>query len=286
MKSEKMENDVCSFVLRNTLTEITNACPDIRSIFLFKEDGDIINGERTQEEAAVRTVDALDEILEKAEVLGGLESMSFEGAKGTVHVSQLNEFYLVIVVPKKANMKSINIFTSILVPTVLKLLEKITPALNRNSPSEPENEEPKVKSVVKPVVKPVAKAVVKPDEESDEETLDKHEEHGAAGASREKVLPEPQVKQFIVENIRGLFSSADTVRIDGDTLFQWMDLYEDKEIEEAIVETFGGKSVRCKLRPLKDLRFEGKGVIQIPEKIQQVLEVRKGELVRVKPVIE
>ena len=65
MKSENMENDVYSFALRNTLNEITNACPEITSIFLFKEDGDIISGEdRTQEDAAVHTVDALDEVLQ------------------------------------------------------------------------------------------------------------------------------------------------------------------------------------------------------------------------------
>jgi len=266
-----MENDVFSFVLRNTLTEITNACPDIQSIFLFKEDGDIITGEeRTIEEAAVHTVDALDEILEKAKALGGLENMSFEGTKGTVHVSALNGFYLVTVVPEKADMKSINTFTGILVPTVLKLLERITPALNRNCPSELENEESRVKPDVKP-------------DESSEEIVDRHE-RGTADA--EKVLPEPQVNQFIVENLRGLFASADTVRIDGDTLSQWTELYEDKRIEEAAIETFGGKSVRCKLKPLKDSKLEGKGIIQIPEKLQQTLDIKKGELVKVKPIIE
>ena len=60
----------------------------------------------------------------------------------------------------------------------------------------------------------------------------------------------------------------------------------NKKIDEAMVETFGGKSVRCKLKPLKNAKLEGKGVIQIPEKIQQMLNVGKGELVRVKPVIE
>lgn len=63
-------------------------------------------------------------------------------------------------------------------------------------------------------------------------------------------------------------------------------MYEDKKIEEASIETFGGKKLRCKLKPIKDSKYEGKGAIQIPEKIQQTLEIRKGELVRVKPVIE
>lgn len=270
-----MENDVYSFALRNTLDEITNACPDIQSIFLFKEDGDIISGEeRAQEEAAVHTVDALDEVLEKAKALGGVESISLEGTKGTINVSRVNDFYLVTVVPEKADLKYINIFTNVLLPTVLKLLDKIAPTLNRNSPSETESEEPRVRPVIKP------------NEESAEEAAEKHEEHMTAEAGPEKILPEPQANQFIVENVGGLFASSDTVRIDCDTLSQWTELYEDKKIEEATVETFTGKSARCKLKPLKNAKLEGKGIIQIPEKIQQTLDVKKGELVRVKPVIE
>jgi len=270
-----MDNDVYSFALRNALNEITNACPDIQSIFMFKEDGQLINGEeKTQEEAAVRTVDALGGILEKAEVLGGVRSIILEGNKGTVNVSRVNDFYLVTVVPEEADMKYINMFTNVLVPTVLKLVEKINPALNRDSPSEPESEEPTGKPAIEPI------------EESTEETAQKHEEHDVCEASPEKILPEPQVNQFIVENVGGLFASGDTVRIDGDIMSQWTELYEDKRIAEAAIETFGGKSARCKLKPIKDSKYEGKGVIQIPEKIQQSLEIRKGELVRVKPVIE
>ena len=76
---------------------------------MFKEDGDIISGEENaQEEAAVHTVDALDEVLEKAKTLGGIQSIILEGTKGTVNVSRMNDFYLVTVVPEKADMKYIN----------------------------------------------------------------------------------------------------------------------------------------------------------------------------------
>jgi len=269
-----MEIDVSSFILRNTLTEITNACPDIQNIFLFKEDGDIISGEEKNQEATVHTVDALDGVLEKAKALGGVESITFESTKGTVNVSRVNDFYLVTLVPEKADLKNINAFTNILIPTVLNLLDKIAPTLNRNSPSETESE--------KPIIRPTSM----PNEERSEEAAENHEKHEVAEASMEKILPEPQVNQFIVENVGGLFASSDTVRVDCDTLSQWAELYQDKKIEEATVETFGGKLVRCKLKPLKNAKLEGKGIVQIPEKIQQALEITKGELVRVKPVID
>jgi hypothetical protein len=63
-------------------------------------------------------------------------------------------------------------------------------------------------------------------------------------------------------------------------------MYDDREVEEVEIATFGGKSVRCKVKPIKDAKSEGKGLVQIHEKMQSALEVRKGELVRVKPVIE
>jgi predicted regulator of Ras-like GTPase activity (Roadblock/LC7/MglB family) len=270
-----MQNDVYSSVLRNTLTEITNACPDIQNIFLFKEDGQIISREETtEEEAAVDAVDALDEVLEKAKVLGGTQSISLEGTKSTLNVSRVNDFYLVTVVPEKADLKYVNIFTNVLLPTVLSLLDKIAPALNQNNLSETVDEEPNTRPYMKPNEEPV------------EERAENQENHEATEASTEKILPEPQVNQFIVENVGGLFASSDTVRVDSDTMSQWTELYEDKKIEEAMVETFGGKSVRCKLKPLKNAKLEGKGIIQIPEKIQQMLNVGKGELVKVKPVIE
>jgi hypothetical protein len=270
-----MENDVYSFALRNTLNEITNACPDIKTIFLFKENGDIISGEdKVQEETAVRTVDALDDILQKAETLGGVQNIILDGDKGTVNVSSMNDFYLVTVVPERGDMKYINSLTSVLVPTVLKVLEKINPALNRGSPSEPETEEPTIKPEIKPIRAPT------------EEPVEKYEEQEEPEPNPEKILPEPQVNQFIVENIGGLFASPDTVRIDSKTLSQWLELYEDQGIQEVTIETFGAKSTRCKIKAIKDSKYEGKGIIQIPERVQQTLEVRKGELVRVKPIIE
>ena len=44
--------------------------------------------------------------------------------------------------------------------------------------------------------------------------------------------------------------------------------------------------MRCKFKPLKDQKLEGKGIIQMPEKAQLTLQTKKGALVMVKPVIE
>ncbi|MGA3060622.1 MAG: hypothetical protein ABSD92_09670, partial [Candidatus Bathyarchaeia archaeon] len=68
---------------------------------------------------------------------------------------------------------------------------------------------------------------------------------------------------------------------------QWKEMFGKKEIKEVTVEeTVFGKKILCKLQPIKDSQLEGKGVTQIPEKLQQVLRTKKGALVLIKPVVK
>ncbi len=42
----------------------------------------------------------------------------------------------------------------------------------------------------------------------------------------------------------------------------------------------------CKVKTISDSKLEGRGLIRIPDKTCDMLEVKKGELVRVKPIID
>jgi predicted regulator of Ras-like GTPase activity (Roadblock/LC7/MglB family) len=244
-----MSNEVYAFALKNTLNEIKNACPDISNTFIFKEDGKIIaKDENTNEKTITKTVDAFNALTERANTIGGLESVTFHGTKGQVNIACINDFYLTTIASKEADEKYINTLTRVLVPTVLKLVEKIHSASIDNDTFATEQIEPEV--------------------------------------NPEPLLPEPPVNQFIVENLGGLLVPSDTVRIDSAVIVQWKDLYGDKKIEEVDVETLNGKTTRCKFKPIKGSKYEGKGVIQMPEKIQLTLQTTKGELVMVKPVVE
>jgi hypothetical protein len=94
----------------------------------------------------------------------------------------------------------------------------------------------------------------------------------------------------MVENLTGfggLLGSSDVVRIDSALVARWKSMFGDKKIEEVQVEeTSTGKQMRCRFKPTKDPKLEGKGVIQVPEKAMQNLQTRKGALVIVKPIIE
>jgi len=275
-----MDDEVYSFALKNTLNEVRNICPDITNTFMFKEDGEIIVGdENTPEKTIVRVIDAFDTIMEKAEAIGDVEGITLEGDKGRLNVLHMNELYLAIVTSRKADINYVNTVTRVLIPTVLKLLDKIS------SPTPRKNNPPLTKREIKT-------AIVEEDEETSkefEETATEEVEETIKPEIKsepEPSLPEPPVNQLIVENLGGLLVPSDTVRIDNKILSEWEELYEGKRIEEVEIETIDGKTTRCKVKTIKESKYEGKGIMQMPEKIQLALEIKKGELVRVKPIVE
>jgi hypothetical protein len=102
----------------------------------------------------------------------------------------------------------------------------------------------------------------------------------------EPFLPKTPTNQFMVEKISGLLVPADTVRIDGEVVKKWSDIYEDKQFNSVIIEALDGKKTTCKFRAIKESKNNTKGIIQIPEKILQTLQTEKGKLVIVRPVID
>ena len=275
---ENMDTETYSSALKNALNEVQNICPDIKSVFLFNEEGQIIAGDKnTPETVIIRAMDALDGLLEKAETIDGVESISFEASKGRVNVSHMSDLYLVTLTSENADMKYVSTVTRVVIPVVIRLLDKTAPAPLNDTPLQLEAE---------PEDSTSEEAETTSEELDEESEKTEHEEQAESGNKSETILPKAPVNQFIVENLGGLFVSGDTVRIDNDILLKWKELYEDRAIEEVEIETFSGKSARCKLKPIKDSKHEGKGIIQIPEKIQAALDIRKGELVRVKPVVE
>lgn len=266
-----MDNEAYSFALKNALNEIRNVCPDIQSSFMFREDGEIVAGdENTPQKTITCVTEAFDGILDKAEAIGGVEGITLEAGKGTVNVLCVDNLYLVTVTSKKADMNLVNTVTRVLIPTVLKLLEKISPAPLKNTPALPET----------PIV-----------EEKSEKITEELTEEPVSGETEETsesdpMLPEPPVNQLIVGKLGGILVPSDTVRIDSETLSQWEELYDGKKVGEVEVKTFDGKTTQCKIRPIKDSKYEGKGIIRMPDKIQLTLEIKKGELVRVKPIVQ
>jgi hypothetical protein len=254
-----MSSEVCLFALRNAVAEIKNVCPSITSTFIFRENGEVI---AEDQEASQFVVDNAQEvhraISEKASCLGGLESVTFKGQQNQVSVTKVDEFCIAYGASNDADERTIIGLTRVLIPTMLKLVQQIYPAASK--PSE--------------IPVEVAEAEPTP-------TL---------AEPLEPLLPSAPVNQLLVENLRGLggfLGNSDHIRIESAVLAKWRDVFGDREITEVIIEeTSTGKQVRCKYQPIKDAKLEGKGVIQIPDKLLLALGTHKGALVTVKPIVE
>jgi hypothetical protein len=286
-----MNNNVYAFALKSTLDEIQGACPDVSNTFIFKDGQILAKGETTDEKTANRTINAFDSVTERADPLGGVETVTIQGANGRVSITCMNDFYLTTVLSKKADEKYVNTLIRVLIPTVIKLVEKIHPTSADDEtltvepePAEKEAAEEETESAEDDENEPAEEEETATTEPTEEQETSAEEE--TPEVDDEPLLPEPPVTQLIIENLGGLLVPSDTVRIDKAVITQWNDLYGDKKIEEVDLETLDGKTTRCKFKPIKDSKHKEKGIIQMPEKIQLTLEVTKGELVMVKPVVE
>lgn len=124
-----MNRDLYAEALKNTLTEIRNICPDINSSFIFKKDGTIVAGDTETADITIKkALNSFQSVAEKAGTIGGLHNFSVDGDKGKVHISRINDMYLVTATSKNADTNNLRSVTQVIVPTILKLLESIIPA--------------------------------------------------------------------------------------------------------------------------------------------------------------
>jgi len=222
-----MNVDPYTVALNNALTEIKNICPDVTRSFIFTKEGAMLAGDA---EVAVETLSkvlhSFQSIAEKADKVGGLNTLLINAKNGKVYVSQVNDMYLAITTSKNADISYLRSVTHVIVPTILKLLKDITPTPLKPPPSQP----------------------------------------------------------LIVDNLSGIFKRQDTVEVDYGILSQWSRLLNVKSSDEVDIESVDGIIVRCKVKAMSNSEEEDRGLIRISEKICQMLNVKKGELVKVKPI--
>ncbi len=257
----ELTDETRSFALETTLNEIRNACPNIQASFLLDKEANIIARDSETSEADVEQIsELLDAMLEKADAIGGLDALVIEGSKGNVHLSSIEDMYLTLVAPKKTDMENLQTIPRVLIPTVIKILDTL--------PTSPKRPIPKI-----PVTEPEKMEEDEPEEEDeiDEETSDIENELSST--------------QLIVESYSGLWVRGDTVQISKQVAETLQDALHGKEVDLVEVETFNGRSSQFKVKTLDDSKIEGR-IIRIPEKGCHTLKVKKGELVRVKPIAE
>ena len=273
-----MNDDLLTFALKSTIDEIKNACPDVSNTFIFKNDGSILTkDDDLDEETMARAMNVFKAVAKKADPIGGLDSATFYSENNRVNVLKINNLCLVLVGSEEPDGDRTASLARILVPTVLELAEKISnlqPGDLANTPEPSNTTGSDTEEIGTNLEAKEIKAV------EDEKRNQKRE-----SKQETETLPEPLVTQLMVED-SGRFAGSNSVRIDSAVIHQWKDLYGEREISEVEVETLSGQKIRCRYRLIGDSKLDGKGLVQVPQKMQMVLNTLKGELVTVKPVIE
>jgi len=294
-----MNDEMLNIALKNALMEIKNSLTDINWSFILTTDGTVISSEEnTVEQNMAKAATSFQTLAEKAAAIGGLDNMLITGEKSKVYLSSINDLYLVAGLNKNADLVYFRTITNAVLPTVLKVLDSITSQSLSSAPFKPTSPIPY--SPIKPAPARPAPSELESEEKEVEQAPS--EEYAEAQELEEPKEPEPlelarpqrreirsqlediPSQQLIVDRFSGLMVKADTVQLDSDVLKRWSAML-NVEVNEVDVETFSGKTARCKTKVINDSKMEGRGLIRIPEKTCQLLDVRRGELVRVKPVV-
>jgi hypothetical protein len=182
--------------------------------------------------------------------------------------------------------------TGVILPTIIKVLDSISPEAAspptlpkpaprfpptplKSMPAEPMAEEENVEET--------EEKIEEPETPETQEVLEAKIEEEVEPEAPKQIISLPS-QQFIVDKFGGFMVRSDTVQIDSDVLQRWGSMLDEKEISEVDLETFSGKTARCKTKAISDQKLEGRGLIRIPEKLCDTLELKRGELIRVKPV--
>jgi len=296
-----LNEEVYNVALKNALNGIKEALTDLNWSFILTNDGTIItNDENAVDPAIAKAASSFHVLAEKAAAIGGLDNMLISGDKCKVYVSSVNDMYLVAGLAKNADLVYFRAITSAVLPTVLKVLDSVasplsttptpfkpTPIIPFLSTKSPEHTVEK-STLPRPVIDEEAveeEEAVESEEVEEAEELQTSElgtrEREEETTKRSQELPS---QQLIVDRFSGLMVKSDTVQLDAEILKRWSEELDVENIGEVDVETFSGRTIRCKTKVINDPKLEGRGLIRIPEKACQSLDVRRGELVRVKPV--
>jgi predicted regulator of Ras-like GTPase activity (Roadblock/LC7/MglB family) len=284
-----MNQEIYSVALKGALTEIKNVCPDIKWSFILMNNGVVIAGdEQATGPTLEKAAGAFQTLAEKSVAVGGLDNILIDAENGKVYVSCINSMYLVAGLNKHADLPYFRNITQVILPTILKVLDNIA------SPSITPTPLKQAPYTLHIPSKPVSSEQITKDSEQITKEIEVKEEFEqpersepieATDAETSKNLGTLPCKQLIVERFGGLLLRSDSVQIDDEILKQWSELLEVEEINEVEIETFNGQTARCKTKVINDPKLQGRGLIRMPEKTCQALDIEKGELVRVKPVV-
>jgi hypothetical protein len=251
--------------IQTIIDEIRTLSPETTNALIFRNNGQTIANTQTgTENQTKKFVANFANISVQAQAIGGIENFTIQSAENQLNIVAVEDCFLATISSQRANQEILKSITKVVVPIVVRLVNQI---------------DVKAKEFQEKPYEELAMSATKEAKPTVETTPE-------IQPPFEPFLPKTPTNQFMVEKISGFMVAADIVRIDGEIVEQWSNLYEGKQFSTVIIEALDGKKATCKFKAIKDAKNSRKGIIQIPEKILQTLQTEKGNLVMVKPVIE
>jgi hypothetical protein len=310
--------------LQTMVDELQKVAPDIKGALIFKDHGAMLAKDNaTTEQAANKFIKMFNEIEDKTQKIGGLQSLTFFGNQREISVSNVSGMYLATIYPKQSDKRTLELLTKVLVPTVVKFLDQLAPSSkpneimpeftpplandNNNENNETLNSEKSEqidKTATQEPIFPSPYTVTESQhqqyiiDDQDPTILDLNSDPTESELSTNKQAEnshEPKVdnirriempeNELTVEQLDGLLVRRNTIRVDKELIAKWKTDSQNRKIERITIKSPDKRIANCMFEPITDKKYLGKGLIQIPEKIQRALGVTLGQIVLTKPII-
>jgi hypothetical protein len=130
-----MNRDPSAIALNHAMAEINKAYPDIKNSFIFTKNGTALTGDQTADQKTVNNIqNSFENLKEKAEAIGKLESFTITTTKGKLTLSTIQDTQLLLATNKNADKTHIHSITHIIIPTILKTMQTLNPTQPQIAP--------------------------------------------------------------------------------------------------------------------------------------------------------
>ena len=276
-----MDTETSTLAFNTAINEIKNTCPGITSIFILDEKKQLLSQDKnTTIEVVDCTANSLAVLKKTASIAGEIETFTCTGSNRKINFTRYENNYCVTVSSKETDERTLTMLARVMVPSMLKLAHEVSASRKKASAETPTgNLEPSPASATPPTAEASSTMTVTP----------------ASTSIPTQTMPQIPIlnlpaSEFTVEKLSGIniiYSDPETVYVDRALLGEWKELYGDKHIEKAIVESpETSKKYRCRFQQIRTQKLEGKNVILVPDRIQKKLEIKRGATVLIRPIVE
>jgi len=130
-----MNRDPSAIALNNAIAEINRAYPDIKNSFIFTKNGTTLTGDQETDQKTINNIEeSFEKLKETAKTIGNLKSFTITTKNGKLTLSNIKDMHLLLATSKNADKNHIHSIIHVIIPTILKTMETLTPTQPQITP--------------------------------------------------------------------------------------------------------------------------------------------------------